>query len=351
VVTLAGGDERTVDFNWPELSKEDPVQLINAIAVAAEWIPDETTVRLLLNALGVDDVDELVDEMKDPSGDFVPKAVAAVNSFQAGGPPTPAVGQAAANAAKAGKDPAAVVGSDPKARESVLEADRVYHWKHGWIPLDHAAASEGLSSEELEAALNPSTSRSAPAITKDLEKTAEGRDLVASIKGFTETRGGVANLRSNIAKTLDGTASEPTQRKVRAFISAMNNYPTKDVPPLYRGIAVKVEEDSNAWWDAFEAKFKPGSAITFNASSFSSSEKKAAEFERMINGTRKAGSNHTAVRFVIEGQTHALPVQQLSKFKSEKEWLAGGEYEVVRFTQEKDHYRVVIRQRKPLVLS
>lgn len=205
--------------------------------------------------------------------------------------------------------------------------------------------------EDLRSALDPSRKRTASAVKADLEKTPAGRDLAAAIKGFTETRGGVANLRKNIEKTIDGTAGEAAKARAKAFLDALNAYPAGDVPTLFRGFAVKVEENTNAWWDAFEGQFQPGQRISLNASSFTSNEKKAAEFEKMIGGTRKAGSNHTAVRYVLEENAHALPVEQLSKFKSEKEWMSGGEFEVVGYqpaTPKQPYYRVVIRQVKSL---
>lgn len=113
VVTLPGDTNRTIDWSWPELAEIDPVQLITGITTAQPFIPPETTTRLLLNALDVDDVDELIDDMTDADGNFVTPEqeaqAAAVAKFGAGGPPTPAVGQAAADAAKAGADPAAAV--------------------------------------------------------------------------------------------------------------------------------------------------------------------------------------------------------------------------------------------------
>lgn len=205
--------------------------------------------------------------------------------------------------------------------------------------------------DELTSALDPSRRRTPAAVRKELEATPAGADLAASIKGFTETRGGVANLRKNITSTLDGTASPAVARRTQAFLDAMNTYPTDQVPPLYRGFAVKVEDDSAAWWDAFEGQFAVGKRFNLNASSFSSSEKQAAQFAGMIGGTRRAGSNYTAVRFVMEGDTHALPVEALSKFKSEREWIAGGEFEVVGYTAAtpaQPYYRVVIRQTKSL---
>lgn len=210
--------------------------------------------------------------------------------------------------------------------------------------------SSEFTPEQLRDALDPTRKRTAAAIKKELAATKAGKDLAAQIESFTGTRGGVANLRKNIEKVLDGTASPAVEAKTRAFLDAMNLYPTEDVPTLFRGFAVRVEEDTNAWWDAFEGQFEPGQRFTLNASSFSSSEKKAAEFSRMIGGTRRASSNYTAVRMELEGG-QALPVETLSKFKSEKEWITGGEFEVVRYeraTPKNPYYKVVIRQIKKL---
>lgn len=219
-------------------------------------------------------------------------------------------------------------------------------------PVAPEAPASLFTPQELADALSPARKRTKAAILGDLESTPAGRDLAASIKAFTETRGGVANLRKNVDKLLSGEGLSPAvEARTRAFLDAMDTYPTEEVPALFRGIAVRVEEDTAAWWDAFEAQFKPGSTIDLNASSFTSSERKAAEFERMIGGTRKASSNYTAVRFVLEGHTHALPVETLSKFKSEREWITGGEFEVVEFspaTKAQPYARVVIRQRKGL---
>lgn len=217
-------------------------------------------------------------------------------------------------------------------------------------PMYESARRAGLSPDALRNALDPTRNRTRAAILKELEATAEGRALAAAIKQFTETRGGVTNLRKNIDDTLNGTASDAVASRTNAFLDALNDYPPEDVPTLFRGIAVRVEEDSNAWWDAFEAQFQPGQRMNLNASSFSSSEKKAAEFSRMIGGTKKANGNYTAVRLYLENG-RALPVESLSKFKAEKEWITGGEFEVVSFqpaTKQHPYYRVTIRQVKRL---
>lgn len=76
---LAGGVEPSLDWVWPPLADMDPVKLVEAI-VAADGtgkMPPLTTVRLLLAALGVRDVDEVLEQVTDENGDWVdPEATA-----------------------------------------------------------------------------------------------------------------------------------------------------------------------------------------------------------------------------------------------------------------------------------
>lgn len=210
------------------------------------------------------------------------------------------------------------------------------------------ARTNPFTGTDLSDALSPTRKRTAAAIRKELEQTQAGKDLADAIKAFTETRGGVANLRKNITATLDGTASDAVKAKAQAFMDALDAYPTEEVPELFRGMAVKVEANTAEWWDAFEGQFAPGSTFDLNASSFTSSEKKAAQFSGMIGGTKRATSNYTAVRFYLEEGAHALPVERLSKFgAAEKEWITGGRFEVTDFspaTPGQPYARVVIRQ-------
>lgn len=93
-IELAGDVEATVDIDWPDLSEMDPAKLIEAIAAADATgkMPPLTTVRLLLQALGVKDVDELLEDMTDDDGRFVdPKVTAgqvAVDAFRRGDDPS-----------------------------------------------------------------------------------------------------------------------------------------------------------------------------------------------------------------------------------------------------------------------
>lgn len=105
VVELSGNAERTLDWEWPPLAELDPIALVGAVTTAADYLPDETTTRLLLNALGVKDVDEILDDMRDEAGNFVP--------------PRASMGQAAADAFNRGEDPAALArGSTDQADET-----------------------------------------------------------------------------------------------------------------------------------------------------------------------------------------------------------------------------------------
>lgn len=102
VTKLTGTKDRNVDWNWPPLFDLDPIQLVGAIVQAQSTQLftgplAETIVRLLLQALGVEDVDEAMADMFDEAGNFID--------------PTVTAGQVAADAFKAGKDPAEVVGS------------------------------------------------------------------------------------------------------------------------------------------------------------------------------------------------------------------------------------------------
>jgi hypothetical protein len=97
-VTLAGDTESTIDVAWPPLAQVTPDILVKAIAEAAGTgtLPPEQIARLLLAALGVRDVDEILDGLMDDDGNFAwPNP-----------PPIGGAGQRAADMARAGQDPA-----------------------------------------------------------------------------------------------------------------------------------------------------------------------------------------------------------------------------------------------------
>jgi hypothetical protein len=110
-VTLAGDTDRTVDVSWPDLKDNNPLTLIQAIVAADQTgtVPHIVVARLLLQALGVEDVDEILAGLTDEQGNFVPPDVTA--------------GQAAIDAFRQGQDPAAVLSGRPPQDAGAAQAD------------------------------------------------------------------------------------------------------------------------------------------------------------------------------------------------------------------------------------
>lgn len=61
-------DARAVDLAWPDLLEPDVEARVRAVAVAAPYLPDELTARLMMTALGVEDVDGELAKLA-PAGD------------------------------------------------------------------------------------------------------------------------------------------------------------------------------------------------------------------------------------------------------------------------------------------
>jgi hypothetical protein len=97
-VVLAGDTEGTVDVSWPSLDEDAAVDvLVRAIAMAdqTDKVPPLVIARLLLEALGVADVDEVLEDLVDEDGNFLP--------------PETTAGQVAVDAFRRGEDPAAAL--------------------------------------------------------------------------------------------------------------------------------------------------------------------------------------------------------------------------------------------------
>jgi hypothetical protein len=95
-VALAGDTDTTIDVTWPDLDDVDPFVLMQAIekANATGTVKPEEILRLTLTALGVRNVDDLIDAQMDDQGNFIWPSTG----------PTPEPGPA--DAARAGLDPA-----------------------------------------------------------------------------------------------------------------------------------------------------------------------------------------------------------------------------------------------------
>lgn len=105
VVELDGGLDGTVDLSWPDLDDTPVDTLVQAIVQADSTtrIPPLVTARLLLQALGVQDVDEILDQLTDDQGNYLP------HDGGGGG-----AGQAAVDAFRRGEDPAAALTGPPE---------------------------------------------------------------------------------------------------------------------------------------------------------------------------------------------------------------------------------------------
>jgi hypothetical protein len=99
-VILPKGMDDTIDISWPDLDEIDPVAAVDAITKAdsTTLLPPEVVARLLLEALGVKDVDQILDKLLDDQGRFVP--------------PSGSVGQTLADRFRQGQDPAALLNGD-----------------------------------------------------------------------------------------------------------------------------------------------------------------------------------------------------------------------------------------------
>lgn len=93
-VDLGQGTDQTVEVVWPSLEDIDVKTVIDAI-VAADGLgvlPKLEVLKLVLRALGITDIDDIIDSVTDENGDFIA--------------PADATGQAAADAFRNGADPA-----------------------------------------------------------------------------------------------------------------------------------------------------------------------------------------------------------------------------------------------------
>lgn len=103
-VELAGGADTTIDVSWPDIDDTPANVIVQAIVQADQTgrIPPLVTARLLLEALGVRDVDAILDQLTDDHGNYLPP------DSGGGG-----AGQAAVDAFRRGEDPAALLSGPP----------------------------------------------------------------------------------------------------------------------------------------------------------------------------------------------------------------------------------------------
>lgn len=93
---LPDNDDRTIDISWPEFESLPVDVLVKAIAEASSWLPPLVVAQQLAAALKIENADEVLQELTDENGDWVDP-----NPLNAG--------QAAADAFRRGRDPAALL--------------------------------------------------------------------------------------------------------------------------------------------------------------------------------------------------------------------------------------------------
>jgi hypothetical protein len=100
VVALAQDTDRTLDVSWPDIDDLDPAVIIDSIvkADATGYLPPLVVARHLLDALGIRDVESILERLTDEDGNFKPPEGAAGQA-----------GQAAVDAFRRGDDPAALL--------------------------------------------------------------------------------------------------------------------------------------------------------------------------------------------------------------------------------------------------
>ncbi|MEU8199279.1 hypothetical protein AB0C10_36390 [Microbispora amethystogenes] len=105
-VTLAGDLDDTIDISWPDLDEIDMETLVKAIVAADQttYLPPLVVARKLLEAIGVKDVDQILDRLTGPDGEYMPPSA---------GQREARVGQALVDRVRRGEDPAAVLDGEP----------------------------------------------------------------------------------------------------------------------------------------------------------------------------------------------------------------------------------------------
>lgn len=106
IIKIRGRKDTTIDISWPDLDDTPTDVIIKAIvdADSTGHLPPLVIARLLLEALGVTDVDEILDRLTGPDGEFLPPQA-----------PVDQAGRAAMDALQQGQDVGAMLDGDQDA--------------------------------------------------------------------------------------------------------------------------------------------------------------------------------------------------------------------------------------------
>lgn len=100
-IKLWGKRDTTIDISWPDLDETDVEKIVKSIVEAdgTGHLPPLVVARLLLEALGVSDVDQILEKLTGPDGEFISPGIDA--------------GQAAVSAFRRGQDPGNLLNGEP----------------------------------------------------------------------------------------------------------------------------------------------------------------------------------------------------------------------------------------------
>ena len=61
--------DRSVDLSWPDMLERSVTERVGAVTTAAPYLPKELTAKLIMQALGVDDIDGELAKLQDQQDD------------------------------------------------------------------------------------------------------------------------------------------------------------------------------------------------------------------------------------------------------------------------------------------
>lgn len=209
-------------------------------------------------------------------------------------------------------------------------------------PTDTARPGEAhMFTEEQLRAMTPQGQWSAEyrdQMLATLRSTDEGTVLADTLDRFQDG-GSIARLRKKIEARLRGEVIDATSTKrADAILGALRSAPTDWAPDVvYRGMSIRGKLEKVL------ASYQPGQRLNLNLTSFSSDRAIAKKFQYM---TSSSGSTNVMVELVGPGK-RMLPIQNLARDRrlfKEREWVGGGEFEVLEVKKASGGVLVRMRQ-------
>lgn len=191
----------------------------------------------------------------------------------------------------------------------------------------HGRKGGGLITDgQWEAILPDTPGTTAKKARAALASSEIGQSLVDVVTRFQNDMSEVSSLHKDFMTYANGKGSKLPKKRKLELTSVMDGISHAPVSPtIYRGVRMP---------DGFDtAALSPGKAFVIPPSSFSSSEKLARGFAK-----QKVGTKTTPVVYRISEGARALPVEVFgdSAYKSEHEWISGGQYTVKNVEKKKD---------------